>query len=562
MKTYLFAFFLSFFCTTLSFAQITTEWVKGFGTTGIELPSCICSDSLGNSYFAGRYHSSFIICNDTLPTVIQPTNSNQTFNLVISKLNSSGNCIWTKAGISIVPMLNGGAVGPSINDIELFDRYLYSTGVFTDTMIFDYDTLFNSACVSYCTSTFIMKMDTLGNIIWSKCFQGSDSYSGISTIIPYNNGIFVSGSYRGTLILDTVQINALHPWSYNGYIAKLSVTGDCLWAKNTGSSNIGCSVTDIVYDNANSIYLTGDYGDSLILPNIILHDSTPSWARSTYIAKYDTSGNFMWAQGGMTNIRGLIYNQKLCLSNSDDLYFTGSFSDSVRFNSTSFTTASNSWCKDVIVKLDTAGQFLWSIATGNRELNHNYPSFIETNDTGFVFNSSFTDTIIVGNDTIFSMGIQDNLLTQYDDNGNVIWNKSFGGVVGQLIYGISISNNKIYITGSFGGNLSIDSFNIVSMGYQDILVAKFKTQSNIPVFTHNISNFEFIIFPNPTDRIVNVSGNDIIEKLTISNMLGQIIYMCIPNKKDISFQIENEGVYFVTITSNKQILTKKIIVTH
>jgi hypothetical protein len=564
MKRTVLKFLLLFLLTSAVSAQPITQWVKDIGTSDNEYPTQICSDNFGNSYVAGAYSKNLIICNDTLPDVIQPTSSNSTQNLFISKFDSTGNCIWTKTGISKVPMTSGGAIGPEITDIKYFEGNIYCTGVFTDIMIFDNDTLLNPACISYCTSSFIMKIDTTGVIIWSKCFQGSTSYSGVTALVPYNNGIFVSGSYQGTILIDTFQLNAPNPWTYNGYLLKLNSLGNCLWAKNTGNSYIGSSASDLVFDNNKNLYIVGSYGDSIVFPTITLNDSTPVWARSTFFAKYDTLGNFIWAKGGKASIRGLIYNPRLCFSNSGHIYFTGSFSDSVRFGSATDTTTSSFWYKDILVKLDSMGQFIWSKASGNRNSFNNFSSAIESNNSGFVLFSGFMNTVVVGNDTINSnSGLLDNLLTQYDNNGNVIWNKYFGGMSQEIPKDVNCNSAFVYMTGRTMSNYSIDAFNITNKGAGDIFIGRLKINSSLTNLFYNTTNYnlEYSIFPNPTNHNFNVSSNKIIEQVIITDLLGQIVYQLRLHESIMFLQLEKAGVYFVTIISGRQTSTKKLIVT-
>ena len=73
-----------------------------------------------------------------------------------------------------------------------------------------------------------------------------------------------------------------------------------------------------------------------------------------------------------------------------------------------------------------------------------------------------------------------------------------------------------------------------------------------------------IIYPNPTSRHITIqlNTNDIIEKLTITNTMGQIIHT-INNPKtteDFDFDSFSKGVYFVNIQSENKQIVKKVIV--
>jgi hypothetical protein len=548
-------------CSWTATAQGVIHWATNIGTSDNESPTKICSDDDGNSYVAGNYNQSLIICAQTLDTVIQPTSGNLTQNLFISKFDSLGNCIWTKTGISIVPMDNSGAIGPTINDIKFYNGNIFCVGVFTDSMIFDADTLFNPSCVNYCTSSFILSLDASTGIInWSKCFEGSASYSDAYTVIPYINGVFVSGSYQNNLSVDTVILNTTNAWNYNGYLLKFNNYGTCEWGKNIGINN-SSAVSDMVFDNNNNLYLVGTYADSIIFPTNTLYDNIPVWARATFFAKYDTSGNFIWAKGGMTDLSGLISGSRLSYGNNGYLYFTGTFTDSVRVGSNTFTTSSGIY-SDVLVQMDQTGQFLWAKKTGNRTSNQHFPSRIATNNFGFVLFSGFTNSVVLGNDTVQSNGELDNLLTQYDFNGNIIYYKNFGGTNQEIPKDVYCSGSVTYFVGRTMSNYMIDNFSIANVLFGDILIARMKDTTKISsaFINENYQDASFQLYPNPSNGSTNVSYADRISEITIRNSWGEKIISESPNSNSFNFELTVSGLYFVTISDGKNYLTKKITI--
>jgi hypothetical protein len=556
-------FFATLFFTVYcgaAYAQGVFQWAKGIGTTSVEMPTKICSDDEGNSYMAGIYVQSLIICSDTLDSVIQPTGFNQTSNLFISKFDSLGNCIWIKTGISNVPMVNGGAVGPTINDIRYYNGNIYCVGVFTNQMVFDSDTLSNLSCQSYCTTSFIISFDASTGINnWHKCFEESTSYSSVYSVIPYTNGVFVSGSYQNSLSVDTVQISAPNSWNYNGYLLKFNHVGTCEWGMNIGI-NGQSAVTDMVFDNNQNLYLVGTYYNSIIFPTNTLSDITPTYERSTFFAKYDTLGQCIWAKGGMTDLRGMIYNSRLSYSANGYLYYTGSFTDSVRFGSATFTTSPNVY-SDVIVKLDLTGQFLWTKKIGKRPGNQNFASSIATNNNGFIFLSGFSDTTVLDNDTIQTNGMLDNLLIQYDFDGNIIYYKHFGGINPESPIDVFCKGAYTYIVANTASNYVIDNLNITNVSGTDIFIARMY-DSTISTVSVNEQKMEasFQLYPNPSNGSTNVSSEDQIKEITIRNSWGKIILSESPNSNSFNFELPVSGLYFVTISDGKHSLTKKVTV--
>ncbi|HXU25850.1 MAG TPA: FG-GAP-like repeat-containing protein [Bacteroidia bacterium] len=68
------------------------------------------------------------------------------------------------------------------------------------------------------------------------------------------------------------------------------------------------------------------------------------------------------------------------------------------------------------------------------------------------------------------------------------------------------------------------------------------------------------IYPNPSNGVINIASTSNIDNIKISNMLGQVIYETKPNTENATLQLNNAGVYFVTITNGKEVSTKKVIV--
>jgi len=542
-------------------AQVVIQWAKDIGTYNNEQPTKICSDKDGNSYLAGDYWETLIICNDTLDTVIQPLSSNMTVNLFISKFDSAGNCVWTKTGISIVPMVSGGAIGPEIKDIKYFDGNIYCVGVFTDTMIFDSDTLFNPTCVSYCTTSFIMSIDGSSGIInWSKCFKGSTSYSAAYTVIPYSNGVFVSGAYKNCLTVDTVNLSSPNSWNYNGYLLKFNNSGICLWEKNVGINHLS-EVSDMVFDNDKNLYLVGLYKDTIIFPTDTLSDVLLSWQSATFFAKYDTSGNFIWAKGGRAEMYGLLSSSRLCYGTNGYLYYTGAFSDSVRFGSMTLTHIQNSCC-DVIVKIDQSGQFLWAMKTGNRSWGQCDPVSIAANNFGFFLFSGFTDSVSMGSNTLYSNGSSDFLLTQYDFDGNIIFYKPFGGNSQEAPKDINCNGNISYFIGRTMSDYMIDNFYINNVNAGDILIARMKDTTTIVAPYKYIIKKDVIfqLYPNPSNGSITVASESIIKEITIRNFWGEIILSEKPDFNYFKFELTVSGLYFITIFDGKNNSTKKLTV--
>ncbi|MCX6148066.1 MAG: DUF1566 domain-containing protein [Candidatus Kapabacteria bacterium] len=77
---------------------------------------------------------------------------------------------------------------------------------------------------------------------------------------------------------------------------------------------------------------------------------------------------------------------------------------------------------------------------------------------------------------------------------------------------------------------------------------------------YNIDNDELSVFPNPSNRIVNIISKKQIEEVKIIDILGQTITFEKPNLNNYNFSIEKNGIYFIIIKIDNIIKIKTISV--
>ncbi len=132
-----------------------------------------------------------------------------------------------------------------------------------------------------------------------------------------------------------------------------------------------------------------------------------------------------------------------------------------------------------------------------------------------------------------------------------------------LYYGFKIENNPKLIS------ICVDE------GEQNNLSYSYNTSGNVIVYTGptcskivvpTMGNLKFqskndsIVFPNPTNTVLNISNNDInaVQKATIYNTLGQLMKI-INNSSTIDVSELKAGTYFISIESENGKSTQKFI---
>jgi Secretion system C-terminal sorting domain len=68
------------------------------------------------------------------------------------------------------------------------------------------------------------------------------------------------------------------------------------------------------------------------------------------------------------------------------------------------------------------------------------------------------------------------------------------------------------------------------------------------------------VFPNPTNAMVNIKSDNVIDKVLIVNMFGKVVYQAEPNETTCSIEVDGKGMYFVIVTTNKQSVIRKVMV--
>lgn len=539
--------------------QSTLEWAKSFGGNYSENTTAVCADDSGNSYVAGNYLETTSICNVTLPLVLQATSSNWTKNLFISKFDNLGNCLWVKPVISIVPSTGGGALTPEIQEIEFYNGKLYCVGTFMDTLEIDNLILSNPSCMTFCETRFVLSLDAnTGAADWGKCFIGTSGPSnGPLSIECYPGGLFVAGNFDTQLQVDTV---TLFPTSLstNGCLLKFNYNGICEWGKNIGTGTAS-AVESMAFDESQNLYLSGIYSGTITFGQDSLDDPLPSWAWPTYLAKYDTTGSLTWVKGGSPEVYGSLILGELAYGADGFVYYTALFRDSARFDSTTIYANSNGY-SDALVKINSAGQFVWVKKVGHRAYNKFSASSLSCNANGFVLFSGFTDSVVVDSVTVHSNGDLDFLLTQYDYDGNVLYYKNFGGTGQAHPKDVFCQGNRTYFVGGSVGNYSIDTEYIYNIGALDALIG-LVTYRGKPVSIDEGKGLQSpIVYPNPSEGLFKISSTLEIDQIIVYNSQGKTMLVAKPKSFDYEIAIPVSGMYYITTISGSARATTKVVV--
>lgn len=206
-------------------------------------------DGNSNIFLTGRYTSPTI----TFDTVT--LNNAGSENIFVVKYDSLGNVIWAKTEGSTA---FDGAYGISTDDIG----NVLITGYFTSPSVtFGSITLSNASTPSL--DMYVVKYNSSGNVLWAKLISGSwDEFgNGIST--NSSGDVFVTGTFRSPSI--TIGSTILNNFGYyDMFVMKYDSLGNVMWAKSAGGSDYDGD-NSIASTVAGDVLITGRFGSPSII---------------------------------------------------------------------------------------------------------------------------------------------------------------------------------------------------------------------------------------------------------------------------------------------------------
>ncbi|MFA5781679.1 MAG: SBBP repeat-containing protein [Bacteroidales bacterium] len=467
MKKIIYTLTILLFSGIVSFGQIPGwPWAKNIGGSNYDQGNSITTDGFGNAYLTGGFKSSAITFGSA--TLTNAGN----YDVFIAKYDPSGNVLWAqRAGGS------GDDWGYSITTDSLGNVYL--TGMFkSSTITFGSTTLTNAG--SNTRDIFIVKYDPSGNVLWAQNAGGSNDDSGNSISADSLGNVYLTGNFKSSVITfgSTTLTNDTTNGTPDMFFVKYNANGNVLWAQRAGGTG-GDDGNSISTDSYGNIYLTGYFQSSAIIFGSYTLTNTGSY--DVFIAKYDPSGNVLWAKSAVGS--GMDFSTSITTDSFDNVYLTGWFvSSTITFGSDTLTNAGGGvYPYDIfIAKYDSSGNVLWAQRAGGT--GSDAGNSISTDSYGNIYLTGYfnSSAIIFGSDTLINAGISDIFITKYDSSGNVLWAKRNGGSLDDNGYSIAIDDfDNGYITGMFKSSaIAFDSDTLTNAGNYDIYIAKLSIADN------------------------------------------------------------------------------------
>lgn len=528
------------------------QWALQDGGTNNDEGTSIIADKNGHIYATGFFSSTATFGTTTLTSA-------GSYDGYLTKYDTSGNFIWAERFGGI------GSDYPYVITIDTNNNIIIA-GAFRNANT----TTIGSIIINTNNNSdnyFVAMFDANGNVIWAKGNEGYLSFNDVA--IDQQNNIDLIGTMGSPSIFGTDTIIPYYDASmgpaFNSWdiiLAQYTSTGIINWAKNAGGygTDYGNSITTDVNDN---IYITGSIDSAGYFDTLLQNTVNSSYSSyDVYIAKMNSSGNFLWVNnygGNSSSAQGekiKFLNNKLFLA----VHFTNTVILGQDTISGTFQTC--------VAKLDTLLNFSWATKSGGAWIQG---LDVDANENIF-FTGVFKDTAMFGSDTLITNYNYSTYTSKINTIGLFAWSKQGGGKYDDWSRSLCLDvNGNVYITGRFLDTASFGTNILIANPYYnyDIFIVKYSFNESPNGIVEN--NFQvknnFSLFPNPfSSQTILQSDNLLLNAtLTVDNCFGQTV----KEIKNISGQIiilqrDNlpSGLYFIQLTQDNQVIaTKKIIIT-
>jgi len=253
----------------------------------------------------------------------------------------------------------------------------------------------------------VIRLDENGNVKWQKAYGGSGDDTATAVAIAENGDIIVAG-----------WTSSFGAGGDDFWILRLDENGNIKWQKAYGGGSD---------DRAMAVAIAGN-GD------IIVTGRTSSFGAGNYdfwILRLDENGNIKWqkAYGGS----GYEKAEAVAIAENGDIIVTG--------RTSSFGAGSDDFW---ILRLDENGNIKWQKAYGGS--GYELPATVAIAENGDIVVAGWTDSFGAGNEDLW--------IIRLDGDGNIKWQKAYGGSGYEEAEAVAIAGNGDIIvvgwTDSFG----------------------------------------------------------------------------------------------------------------
>lgn len=488
----------------------------------------------GDNYSSGWFSGLALDANGFLSTVGtfrdsigingQWTYATENSNMILIKLNSDCNVVWTKKASSTNPQTG---ISTSDIDVDLYGNIYISGTYYAQT---SFDTVIIEPVLEHYPDAFVVKYNSSGTAIWAQTL-GANGYicQGMNVEVTNVGDIFWAGYYADSAYIgDTIlRVTAEGNYMTNTYISKISKYGDIV---NVFTINSDYNITPykMAVSKNDTLYVLGLFQTNVIVNDTIRTIQSTEYTSDFFLGKF----SFLTPPSSFCLPEGITFSTQSEIENFHTNY---------------------PYCEHIEGDVAISGNLINNLLglnalnsiAGNLSISDNTNI---TNLTGLNNLSSIGEELIISNNnSLVSLSGIDNINSFSINDLTIINNSSLSTCAVQSVcnYIVNSQSNIAIHDNASGCNNEEEVISACSNKVQYSYVK--------PVFR---------IYPNPTKKMISISSSDEAEldEIIVYNQMGIEVLHYFEITKDIDLSKLKNGIYILEIISDGYRVREKLII--
>lgn len=290
---------------------------------------------------------------------------------------------------------------------------------------------------------YLAKYGSDGRFLFAKAIGGPNNeynYDGLA--VDGSGNIYFGCGFNAA----TINVGG-GPLTSAGYmdilLAKFDPNGGHLFSKRLGGGNFDYLMS-LALDSNGDILIGGQLGGAVDLGGGPMNPgaATTDWG---YVARYSSSGSFVWAQGYYT---GGPRVSNLVVDGSGNTYAVGPYFDLMQTKTASLTNPGKTY-RGFLLSIDRSGKESWArTLVGSSSIDS--PLAITIDAQSVYVGGNFNGTVSSPDGPLTS-NMDDGYLVAYSQTGTQRFVKRYGGSGTDLVAALSAVSDGLWVGGMFSG---------------------------------------------------------------------------------------------------------------
>ena len=367
------------------------------------------------------------------------------------------------------PYITGGVATNSIKDIYVDNEdNFYINGTYRSDVDFDPGAgvdLKTVSGISGSMDSFLSRINADGSYAYTHTAPSLNTRSLVRDVaFDAQNSMYLGGIFQGTVDLDPTPAENLETASSSAspFLTKVSASGDYEYSR--GPDGAGQTLEYLDFDASGNLYVFSTFTATADLDLTTGVDTyTSAGSRDLALSKYDPAGNYLY-----TRVLGNARSndpEGMAIDSQGSVYLLSTLDQDLDLDpgvGVEMASPVDGLDSTYIVKLNPAGEYLYSLVYAGLEEIDGFALEVDANDTLYL-GGTYADTAVdfdpgAGVDSYQTPGDDAGFVTLIDATGEYVRTLDYANLDHDTyVYDIAFdSSNNLFVGGGFEGNMDFD----------------------------------------------------------------------------------------------------------